>query len=248
MTVFCTILGTGCILYYLVLALYAGPAFNFGWFWLAVGAAFLLAAILRRFPDRMPMVWISGILLVCLAAGFIVLGVMSAFVISGMHTTAPEGIRTAIVLGAQVRGTRPSLALARRLDAAAAAQESAPPKAPMTLILSGGQGPGEEISEAECMWNELTARGVDEKLLKMEDQSTSTLENLQFSDRLYGCAGEPCAVITNDFHLYRALRIARNAGYQEVYGIAAQGDALMEVHYVIREAVALLYGKLRGIY
>lgn len=233
------ILGAACVLYYICIAVYAGPAFNFGWFWLVTGAAFFLAAFWRRYPDK-GAVWASRILLVFLAAGFVVIGIMSACVIRGMRSNAPDDIPYAIVLGAQVRGKSPSRALVRRLEAALALPESS------QLILSGGKGDGEDIPEAQCMRDYLIAHGVDEDRLLMEDQSTSTQENLLYADRLYGCAKKPCAIVTNDFHLFRALNIARKAGYQEVYGIAAEGDPLMELHYVIREAVALLYGRLRG--
>ena len=241
MMIVCTILGTACILYYLCIALYAGPAFNFGWFWLMTGAAFLLAAFLRRYPDKSGAVWAFRILLALLAAGFVVIGIMSTFVLRGMNARAPQDIPCAIVLGAQVRGTVPSRALTRRLEAALALPGQ--PK----LILSGGQGDGEQIPEAQCMKDYLTEHGVDEDRLLLEDKSANTRENLLFSDRLYGCAEKPCAIVTNDFHIYRALQIARKAGYQEVYGVAAEGDPLMEVHYVVREAVALLAEKLRAI-
>lgn len=246
MSALCIVLGTGCILYYAILAVYAGPAFNFGWFWLALGGAFLLVFFLRRHPEHSAMLWASRILLVCLGIGLAVLGVLSIIVIGGMKTTASDNVPAAIVLGAQVRGTKPSRALLKRLEAAAKAAKNDSRNQKLTLILSGGQGPGEEISEAICMRNYLTAHGIGEGQLLIEDKSTTTQENLQFSNRLYGCAKQPCAIITNDFHLCRALKIAKNAGYEEVYGIAAEGDSLMEVHYVVREAVALLYGKLRG--
>ena len=51
-------------------------------------------------------------------------------------------------------------------------------------VLSGGQGDGEEISEAECMYRYLTGRGIDGARLLLEDQSTTTAENLQYSMEL----------------------------------------------------------------
>ena len=147
-----------------------------------------------------------------------------------------------IVLGTQVRGTRPSLALMQRITKA---QEVAQNNPDLTFILSGGQGQGEDISEAQCMWNYLTQSGVSPDRLILEDRSTTTRENLLFSDRLTGCSKKSTALISNDFHIYRALKIARSVGYEDVHGIAAASEPLMKPHYVVREAAALTAITLR---
>ena len=237
MAVFCLILGIICVLYYVLLVIRAGIMVNFGWFWLVAGAGFLLAALLRRCGQRPAALWTSRLILAGLAAVFVLIGIFSIQVISGMHPSTPDSLEYVIVLGAQVRGKNPSLALAQRIDKAL---ETAQQNPDLTLILSGGQGRGEEISEAQCMWNELTKAGVDENRLILEDKSTSTRENLVFSDRLCGCAKKTCGILSNDFHLYRALKLARKLGYEDVYGIAGESEVLMKPHYIVREAAALL--------
>ena len=77
---------------------------------------------------------------------------------------------------------RDRLTLARRLDAALAYLEENP-KA--YVVVSGGQGAGEDISEAEAMRRYLAARGIEESRILMEDKSMSTLENFLFSCLLY---------------------------------------------------------------
>jgi len=237
MAVFCTVLGIICVLYYVLLVIRAGIMVNFGWFWLIAGAGFLLAAYLRRFGQRPAAVWTSRLILAGLAAVFVLIGIFSIQVISGMHPFVPDDLEYVIVLGAQVRGKEPSLALAQRISKAL---ETAQSDQDLTLILSGGQGRGEEISEAQCMWNELTKAGVDEERLILEDQSTTTRENLEFSDRLCGCAKKRCGILSNDFHLYRALKLAGKLGYEDVYGIAGESEVLMKPHYIVREAAALI--------
>ena len=237
MTVFCTIMGTACFLYYVFLALRAGIMVNFGWFWIVMGALFLFVAFLRRFPDSAAAVWAQRILLFVLAAVFLVIGFFSAFVISGMSSAVSDDLSYVIVLGTQVRGTRPSLALMQRITKA---QEVAQNNPDLTFILSGGQGQGEDISEAQCMWNYLTQSGVSPDRLILEDRSTTTRENLLFSDRLTGCSKKSTALISNDFHICRALKIARSVGYEDVYGIAAKSEPIMKPHYFVREAVALI--------
>ena len=241
----CISLGVIFLLYYVFLAVHAGIMVNFGWFWAACGAAFLLAAFCQRDPEKTAVVWMGRILVMILAAGLVLIGIMSASVIGGMETTAPADIRYALVLGAQVRGEKPSRALCQRLDKALALAEESPA---LTLILSGGQGEGETISEAQCMREYLTEKGLDDRRLILEDRSSTTRENLAFSDELTGCAKKRCGIVTNNFHLFRALKLARKAGYQDVYGIAAPSEPLMLPHYIVREAIALIMGKIRGYY
>ena len=147
----------------------------------------------------------------------------------------------AIVLGAGVRGTQPSLALQSRLEVALAFAEANPAS---PIVLSGGQGYGEDISEAECMRRYLTARGVPPEQLILEDRSTDTAENFRFSkDKLTRSGVDTdratVAVISNDFHLCRAAVLARREGLHPV-GIGAPVPWLhLEVNYTIREAFAL---------
>ncbi len=242
MFILCICVGLACIAYFCVLAVYAGPTFDFGWFWLALGAAFLLAAYFSR-GSNPAAVLVSRILLTVLGAGLIAIAALSSFVLQGMSEKNAEGLPYVIVLGAQVRGTKPSRALLRRLETA---EKTVLQNPDTILILSGGQGKNEDISEADCMWNYLTERGISEDRLIREDKSTSTWENLIFSDRLTGCGEKSCGILSNDFHITRACLTAGKAGYADPRGIAAEGDPIMELHYIVRETAALLYGRMRG--
>ena len=239
----CLCFGAVCFLYYVILAVYAGPDFNFGWFWILLGIMSVSIAVLGRFRDQEAALWIRRLLAMTLAAGVFLVCVMSLFVIRGMHERREAGFDYMIVLGAQVRGTVPSRALLRRLERAVSAAEENPEA---VLILSGGQGGGEDISEAECMHRYLLEAGIKEERLVMEDASTSTQENLLFSDSLTGCSKGRCGIISNDFHICRALMMAEKAGYGDAHGIAAPGDPVMEVHYIVREGVAILAAKMTG--
>ena len=295
MTILCGGMGAACILYYIFLVLHAGIFVNFGWFWAVTGGAFLLAAFLHSIPDHPGALWASRILIAALAGLILLLGILCVVIVGDIHSTVPDNLEYAVVLGAQVRKTVPSRALLQRIEAA---REAAGENPELVLILSGGQGPGEEISEARCMWNQLTGNGndvdrltgkgidedrltengndedrltengidesrltkngidenqltkngIDESRLILEERSTTTQENLRFSNQLTHCSERPCAIISNDFHLHRALKIARKEGYRDVCGISAGSELLMKPHYFVREAVALLYGKLRGTF
>jgi len=117
-----------------------------------------------------------------------------------------------IILGAGVRGEEVSLMLAKRLDKAVEYFAKNPE---VIFIVSGGQGPQEDISEALAMERYLIERGIPAAQIIREEHSTSTFENFSFSGEILekefpnGCS---VAFITNDFHIYRAERIAQYAG------------------------------------
>ena len=81
-------------------------------------------------------------------------------------------------------------------------------------ILSGGQGKGENISEAECMYRYLTEKGIAKERLYKEERSTSTRENLLYSKKIMEEEHLDFRVIivTNEFHEYRASVIAEHTG------------------------------------
>lgn len=161
------------------------------------------------------------------------------------HGEADHSARPAdalMVLGAGVNGTTPSLVLSTRIDAAYTYLT----EHPETLaVLSGGQGPGEDVTEAQAMYAALTGRGLDGGRLLLEERSTSTAENFSFSKEILEAAGldtetAVIAVVTNDFHAYRAQLIARRAGL-DTFGVSAELPwAWLEANYYIREAFALV--------
>ena len=235
MTALCIIMGGACLLYYLIMFFYIGRSGDFAWFWLLNAAVFLSAVWLRSLAQSWSRV-LAGILLAAEGIGILLVIVLGLTILSAARTPEPQNMEYYLVLGAWVNGRQPSRALRKRLDKALSCAEKDPAA---RLILSGGQGDDEEISEAVCMRNYLTAAGVEEDRLILEDRSTSTRENLLFSDQLTGCGGARCGIISNDFHICRVMKLARKAGYRDCYGIAAEGDPVMELHYIVRESVAL---------
>ena len=229
MTALCIIMGGACLLYYLIMFFYIGRIGDFAWFWLLNAAVFLSAAWLGSLTQSWSRV-LAGILLAAEGIGILLVIVLGLTILSAARTPEPENMEYYLVLGAWVNGRHPSRALRKRLDKALSCAEKDPAA---RLILSGGQGDDEAISEAVCMRNYLVAAGVEEERL------TSTRENLLFSDQLTGCGGARCGIISNDFHICRVMKLARQAGYRDCYGISAEGDPVMELHYIVRESVAL---------
>lgn len=207
-------------------------------------------ALLAQYHERRWARWARRVLIGLLCAGFALFVALEALVIRGAHASEPpQNVQCAIVLGAGVNGTTPSLMLRSRLDAALAFAEENPD---VPLLCSGGQGAGEDIAEGDCMADWLIARGVDPARIYRETQSTSTAENFAFSfalmERLGLDPAQDFVYITNDYHLYRAGRIA---GTDAAHGVAATlprdlyHDTL-QLNYYVREAFALAWLLLNG--
>ncbi|WP_163100153.1 YdcF family protein [Peribacillus alkalitolerans] len=120
---------------------------------------------------------------------------------------AEETAEFLIVLGARVKGTVPSLSLQYRIEKAAEYLLENPH---VIVIASGGQGPGEEISEAEAIKRGLIEQGVEDHRIIKEDKSTNTVENIKFSKELIPDHLEKGMIVTNDFHLFRSKMIAQD--------------------------------------
>jgi uncharacterized SAM-binding protein YcdF (DUF218 family) len=178
--------------------------------------------------------------LFCLAAVVVCFILLQGLIISGAHTE-DEQADCIIILGAGLIGEYPSMILATRLNAAV---EYIKARDEIPVIVSGGMGEGETITEAEAMFRYLRAHGVNENLIWKEEASTRTEENLAYSMAIIEEHGLDIdnikvAVVTNDFHLYRAKLIAEKAGL-DVIGIAAQTPGLgQRILYYCREAAAL---------
>lgn len=146
---------------------------------------------------------------------------------------------TVIVLGCEVRGTVPSRALKCRLDTAFQYLNDNPSA---KAVLSGGKGSGENISEAQCMFNYLTENGISAERLFMEDKSTSTDENIRFSKKIIDENGldQNIAIITDWYHEFRASVICDRNGISSG-SIPSSIPAYITASLVTREMIAIPY-------
>ncbi len=151
----------------------------------------------------------------------------------------PPRNTTAVVLGCSVKGENPSRILKERLDAA---YEYLVENPEAYCVLSGGQGAGEDISEAECMYRYLTEKGIEPERLLKEDVSTNTEENLLFSQELLekrGISGN-ITIVTSEFHAYRAAKTAERLGINS-YSTPSHTFFLYLPTYYVRELYGILY-------
>ena len=220
-----------CLLYFVVLLITIGPAFRFSFVWLAFGLFFLGISLVLTFSKK-GFQWMPKPVLVLVEAvvvcGCLVFVVIEGLIIAESVKQPQNEADYLIVLGAKVNGTTPSLILQYRINKAAEYMKKHPGT---KAIVSGGQGADEGISEAEAMKNGLLSSGIAAERILVEDQSTSTKENLDYSQKLLTEAGgsvkeSKVIVVTTDFHVLRAVGIARKAGYEQVEGLAASRSGI----------------------
>ena len=163
---------------------------------------------------------------------------MEFFIVRAMRPGRKKNCRYLIVLGAQVRGERITDSLKRRLDAALLYHQVCPS---VKIIVSGGQGKGEDVSEAYAMAQYLREHEVKDEQIMLEDQSRTTRENLRFSKAYLEELKTPVGIVTNNFHLFRALLIGRSEGYENLTGIAAGCNRILFLNYMVREFFAVVW-------
>ena len=232
------ITGILCVIYYLILVWYSRKLRStFAVFWLMTGGVHL---ILGCAPLHAYMYTILSA--VCLAAWISILSV-ELRIIRAMFGRCDCAVDWIIVLGAQVKGTKITDSLRRRLDTAVAYLRRYPRT---RVIVSGGQGPGEDISEADAMAGYLEEKGIAAGRIFREDASTSTRENLRFCRRILDAHNDRVGIVTNGFHIYRASVTAAQEGYRYLYKIPASSNPVFHMNYLAREFFAVAVMWLRG--
>ena len=178
-------------------------------------------------------------LTILLAMGVLVFAVGEIPVLRAAGGTPDFDADWLIVLGAGVNGEAPSLSMLNRLTAAKTYLDAHPA---CRVVLSGGQGPGEDITEAEAMRRWMTANGVKPERIVCETRSESTEENIAFSLPLIPDAQDArIAVCSSEYHLYRARMLGRRMGYDLGAVPAKTSLPLLRANYFIREGLGTLY-------
>lgn len=170
-----------------------------------------------------------------------VLGIVSAFLASyGLIDTARYDESAVVVLGAAVHGSTVSPSLAQRLDVAVDYHERNPDA---LVVVTGGQGPQENLPEAEAARAYLEERGVPARVIVVEDRSTSTVENFEFAKELLDDRLPPgyrVAFVTSEYHVWRASRTAANAGLDARHLHSATRWYMWPSSYLRESAAAVL--------
>ncbi len=208
-------------------------------------SVFLYTLLTNQINSIISTIWAIDFGKIILIAFSLLLGIIICLVIIAsslmIHALHKEELNdaTVIVLGCRVYGERASLMLCERLDAA---YDYLIVNKDANCILSGGQGSGEEISEAECMYRYLIDLGIESNRLYKEDKSTSTRENLAFSKLILDKynLNSHLAIVTNEFHEYRAQCIAKELGLN-TFSVAGQTAWWLFATYYVRELYGIIY-------
>ena len=142
-----------------------------------------------------------------------------------------------IVLGCKIMGSRVTPLLAARIERGIELLRCNPRA---VLILSGGQGPGEDMPESEAMAAYALEKGVDPERILTESRSVSTQENLLFSMELITKEKPRILLVTTAYHVFRALILAKQQGIRCV-GYGAKTKWYFTLNAIIREFIGYLH-------
>lgn len=177
------------------------------------------------------------------ALGIVAIIVPLVFMISYAANTPPENA-TVIVLGCKVNGDTPSKMLHDRSQSALEYLNENPDA---VCIASGGKGNGENISEAQVIYNFLTENGISPDRIYLEEKSTTTAENLSFCADIIAQNGLPTevAVASDNFHQLRAAIFADKNGL-DAYSLGCVTYPFVSLGYWAREILAVYKAVLLG--
>lgn len=265
------ILAIFCLVYYGVIIVYSGIGTSLSVIWLILAALLALMGVVVHFyplfrhkiPIRLEVSVVT--FFTAIFAIFLFVELAMGFNFFSLQKQSTDYV---VVLGYQVQDGKISRTLEHRLDKA---YEYAQVHPNTVFILSGGKNGGEEVSEAEAMYDYLKKRGVPEYQMIKEEQSSSTYENLVYSKLIIdereknrrgwirdlmsrsGYLSPPdeevtirVGIVTSNFHVLRAKGIAKHIGIQNVSGIAAKSDPVLFIHLCVRECFAILKDKFMG--
>lgn len=236
-----------------VLMLFSGTHFFLIWFVIAAVLASLGLLKLGVLPLDIPaaaihtaMSLVTVLILALISFGIYIYAQGARF-----KQAAPQNLDAILVLGSQVRQDgEPAGPLRYRLERALKLAH-ANPKA--SIIVSGGKGSNEPVSEADAMAAYLMRQGIPEARIVREDASTSTFENFGLSKTLLDAMDarpKRIGIITNDFHVFRALAIGKRMGYADagygLVGIGAYSTPYYLANNILREELAYLIYLAQG--
>ena len=230
------LLGFLSILYGMVVrAVGSGTAFFIIWFLIAA-FFFCLSLFLQKGWYRFLPLWVRWGMSIFFLLGFSFFVFVESLIAGGFHEESAHDPDYLIVLGAQVYESGPSVVLRYRLDRAA---DFLMEHEDCICIVTGAQGYNEPFTEALGMRDYLLKKGIPEERIMLEEQATTTMENIRFSMDLMEGDGE-VGIVTNNFHIYRALLTAKKAGLSHAFGIPAGSVPFYLPHNMLREFFGLI--------
>ena len=235
------ILGILSLIYYAVCVVWAWSGVSWLWLWLVLaGFCFLRVLSLHfTFPRWLSVAYYT--LFIFSAAVFVI---TECNIIKAMSSSPESDADYIIVLGAAVRGDEPTSPMLLRMHTAYEYMLDNPNT---ILIASGGQGENENMSEGECIYRYLTDWGIPAERIIIEDRAKNTEQNIKNSFALMDSTTGRVGIVTNSFHMYRALLISDSLGYNNTFAIPAPTLLPLGIHYTVREFFGVLKFEISNI-
>lgn len=229
-----------CVLYYIYLkVVYGGLAFS--------GSFLVIALVLAVYQFTKNKIKenkkVYKVLKTVMLVGIIIFIIMESLIVLYPKHDYKEQSDYMIILGAAVKHNTPSLTLRGRLDTAIEYINRT--NDDLYIVVSGGKGSGENISEALAMKTYLIENRVSEDKIIMEDKSTNTYENFMYSrEKIEDHSGKSIKdlnikVVTTDFHAYRSSILAKRNGFGKVTFYTSNSLLQFKPVYYLRECFAL---------
>lgn len=216
---------------------------------LGIAAILLFYALIPVFARTYPLTArrLKRVFTTILCIGLILVAVTEFFIIRASFGEPKESCEYVVVLGAKVRDSGPSVSLMDRIYGARDYLESHPD---VIVVVSGGQGQDEPMTEAQAMYDELLALGIDPDRIWMEDKATSTWENLNFSLNLIeektGVRPEKIGIVSSEYHLFRASLFADACNVESVLIPARTSIISQRVNHFMREVAGVWHYLILG--
>lgn len=238
------VIGMACIIYFAAVHFFMGHGTNFYFIWLLGGMILSLlgTAMLKGWTLKCPK-WLRRAVVILISIGLIFFVFVEGLICSGFHRKTEEELDYLIVLGAWLKPSGPSMVLKMRLDTA---YEYLIEHENTVVIVSGGQGSDEPDTEAQGMYDYLVDKGIEPERIIREGTSTNTNENIKNSSVYLKKESDKVGIVTNNFHVFRAVRIAKKEGIKNVWGIAAPSYLAQLPNNMFREFFGVMKDFLVG--
>lgn len=231
-----------------IFLIFIGTVINFGiLFPPLLGSVFVVYSLLSLRENKITFIKnktigiIIRVLTILIIISFLTI---EGFIISSIKSDKVDSADFMVILGAGLKGDKITLTLKNRLDKAAQYLKK---HEDLKVIVTGGQGPGETVTEAYAMAKYLQEKGIKEERILKEQRATSTMENFRYSkdiinkSNLNEAYNDPIKVIivTSDFHMFRAKFLGERNGFKS-YGLSAQTWWGILPNCCIREYFAII--------
>ncbi|MCM3770722.1 MULTISPECIES: YdcF family protein [Priestia] len=164
------------------------------------------------------------------------IAIISFFMYQIAHKPVPQKADYVLILGSKVDGDQMSPSLKERVKTALSYLQT---HKQTKVIVTGGKGSDEEISEAEAAYRFLRKEGIEKDRIIKEDQSTSTFENFTFTKKKVDIQNKKVVLVSSDFHLFRSSIIAKRQGFH-IYPLGAKTPNSIKLQAYFREYAAIL--------